>query len=106
MDGLKKIFFICFTEFLGLCVINNFLFQKKSPYKVICVTPLTGRYYIYLYIYIFIYNIYIILHVYVYVYFHIYFYVYFYIYMDIYMDIEVAVRTLPQESRLFKYKKK
>ena len=26
--------------------------------------------------------------------------------MDIYMDIEVAVRTLPQESRLFKYKKK
>ena len=95
---------ICFTECLGLCVINNCLFQKKSPYKVICVTPLTGRYYIYLYIYIFIYNIYIILHIYFYVY--IYIYLYIYIYMDIYMDIEVAVRTLPQESRLFKYKKK
>ena len=93
-----------FYRISGTLCNKQFPFSKKSPYKVICVTPLTGRYYIYLYI--FIYNIYIILHVYVYVYFHIYFYVYFYIYMDIYMDIEVAVRTLPQESRLFKYKKK
>src|SRR5437763_1570714 len=51
-------FFICFTEFLESCVINNFLFQKKTPYKVICVILLTSRYCIYLYLYIFIYYIY------------------------------------------------
>src|SRR2546430_8400080 len=104
MDGLCYHKYYMFYRMSGTLCNKQLPFSKKSPYKVICVTPLTGRYYIYLYIYIFIYNIYIILHIYFYVYIYIYFYIY--IYMNIYMDIEVAVRTLPQESRLFKYKKK
>src|SRR5213082_833955 len=79
-------FFICFTEFLESCVMNNFLFQKKSSYKVICVTPLTGRYCIYLYIFIYKYIYYtpclcLCLFSYLYLYLFLYLYLSLYLYL-------------------------